>query len=342
MSASDPSTASSDSLYIHGGNLAIARLAYAQAPEPWIDLSTGINPICYPVPNLSAASWTRLPEENAVFALETIAASAYGARKGAQVVAAPGTQALIEALPRLFEAKRVGILGFTYTEHASCWRHAGALVETVASVEALSGFDVAIIVNPNNPDGRYVSVNELLTLSETLAARGGRLIVDEAFVDVMYEGASFAPYLPGRGAIILRSFGKTYGLAGVRLGFAIAGLEDAALIRQAMGLWAVSGVAIEVGGKALDDRAWLDATREQLIIKAVRLDTMMRQIGLTVEGGTPLYRLLSSDRASDYFKRFCEAGILVRAFRDKPNWLRVGLPGDANEWALLEKRLKNL
>ena len=258
------------------------------------------------------------------------------------MVAAPGSQALIEALPRLFPAKRVGILGFTYTEHATCWRRAGAVVETVERVEALLGFDVAIIVNPNNPDGRYVSVNELLTLAEKMAARGGRLIVDEAFVDVLDEGASLVPYLPERGAIILRSFGKTYGLAGVRLGFAVAGVEDAAMIRQAMGLWAISGVAIEVGCKALDDRAWLVKTREQLITKAVRLDRMLQQAGLTVEGGTPLYRLVSSDQAAYTFKRFLEAGILVRAFRDRPHWLRLGLPGDADEWALLEKRLKNL
>jgi len=320
----------------------VARLAFPDAPEPWIDLSTGINPISYPIPNLSAASWTRLPEENAVFALETIAKAAYGARRVESVVAAPGTQVLIERLPSLFPAQRVGILGFTYTEHATCWRKAGALVETVERVADLAGYDVAIIVNPNNPDGRYVSVNELLTLAGEMAARGGRLIVDEAFVDVLYEGASLAPYLPERGAIILRSFGKTYGLAGVRLGFAIAGLEDAELIRQAIGLWAVSGLAIEVGSKALDDRAWLDATRESLITKAVRLDTMLRQIGLTVEGGTPLYRLVSSDRAADYFRRFAESGILVRAFKDRPNWLRLGLPGDADEWALLEKRLRTL
>lgn len=320
----------------------MARLAYPHAPEPWIDLSTGINPTPYPVPPLSAASWTRLPEENAVLALESVAATAYGARRVESVVAAPGTQSLIELLPRLFPAKRVGILGFTYSEHATCWRRAGAVVETVASVEALGGFDMAVIVNPNNPDGRCVTVKELLALAKGMAERGGRLIVDEAFVDVMAEGASLVPYLPERGAIILRSFGKTYGLAGVRLGFAVAGLDDAALIRQAIGLWAVSGVALEAGNYALVDRAWLEATRVRLIYKAAQLDAMLQQIGLTVEGGTPLYRLVSSDHASDYFKKLCEAGILVRAFRDRPHWLRFGLPGDAGEWALLEKRLRTV
>jgi len=342
MSASDPSTPKPENLYLHGGNLLLARQAYPKAPEPWIDLSTGINPICYPIPSLSAASWTRLPEENAVLALESIAASAYGARSAALTVAAPGTQALIELLPRLFPAKRVGILGFTYSEHAICWRRAGAVVETVAHLADLVSYDVAILVNPNNPDGRYVPVPDVLTLAEAMAARGGRLIIDEAFVDVLFEGASLVPYLPEAGAIVLRSFGKTYGLAGVRLGFAIAGLEDAALIRAAMGLWAVSGLALEVGSQALDDREWLKQTRESLISNAVRLDGLLRKAGLKGVGGTPLYRLVSTDDAALWFNRFAEAGILVRAFRDKPQWLRVGLPGDADEWALLEQRLTTL
>jgi len=333
---------SSESLYIHGGKLAVARLAFPDAPEPWIDLSTGINPMCYPIPTLSAASWTRLPEENALLALERIAASAYGARSVASIVVAPGTQALIELLPRLFPAKRVGILGFTYTEHAACWRQAGAVVETVEQLADLVAYDVAILVNPNNPDGRYVPVPDVLTLAEAMAERGGRLIVDEAFVDVLFEGASLVPYLPDTGAIVLRSFGKTYGLAGVRLGFALAGLADAALIRDAIGLWAVSGMALELGSKALGDREWLKQTRESLIGNAVRLDGLLRKAGLDGVGGTPLYRLVSSDDAALWFKRFSEAGILVRAFRDKATWLRVGLPGDADEWTLLEQRLKTL
>ncbi len=327
---------------MHGGNLAAARLAYPDAPEPWLDLSTGINPVAFPIPSVSAASWARLPEENAVRGLERIAASAYGARVGAEVVAAPGTQALIELLPRLFPAKRVGILGFTYAEHALCWRKAGAVVETVEEVAALEAFDVAVIVNPNNPDGRMVAPDQLLALARVLHTKGGRLIVDEAFVDVLPEGMSLAGSLPDQGVIVLRSFGKTYGLAGLRLGFALAGASDAAVIRSALGPWAVSGPAIEIGGYALADRAWLEATRAHLIKKAARLDGVLQQIGLTVEGGMPLFRLVSSDRAADYFKRFSEAGILVRAFRERPNWLRVGLPGDADEWTLLETRLRTL
>ena len=347
MPVSQPSSdlshaASSDRLYHHGGNLAAARLAFPNAPEPWIDLSTGINPIAYPVPEVSAASWARLPEENAVHRLERIAASAYGLYPDAETVAAPGTQVLIELLPRIFAAKRVGILGFTYAEHAKCWQRAGAEVTTVASLAELRGFDVAIVVNPNNPDGRLISATELRSLSEAMAEAGRRLIVDEAFIDVMYQGSSLAPYLTAKGTIILRSFGKTYGLAGLRLGFALAGHEDAALIRQALGLWAISGPAIAIGSKALDDRAWLDETRDRLISDAAKLDVLIHKMGMSVVGGTPLYRLAQSDDAAVLFQRLAEAGILVRAFRDKPHWLRFGLPGGGAEWMMLADRLRGI
>jgi cobalamin biosynthesis protein CobC len=335
-------TEAPESLFIHGGNLAVAKKAFPDAPLPWIDLSTGINPIAYPVGSFSPASLQRLPEENAVLALETAACEAYGGTDPAAIVAANGTQALIELLPRLFPARRVGILGFTYAEHEKMWRRAGAEVETVSDIEALSAFDCAVIVNPNNPDGRFVPVADLRLLAERMARRGGRLIVDEAFVDVLYDGSSLIPYLPESGAIVLRSFGKTYGLAGVRLGFAAAGAEDAAALRDALGLWSLSGPALDIGYRALQDKAWLSKTRERLIGDAVRLDRTLSRIGLKVEGGTPLFRLASSPRAELIFRHLAEAGILVRAFKAKPEWLRVGLPGDADEWALFEERVRTL
>lgn len=336
------SAPASESLFIHGGNLAAARLAFPNSPEPWIDLSTGINPIAYPVPEVSAASWARLPEENALHLLERTAALAYGISPDVQMVAAPGTQVLIELLPRLFPAKRVGILGFTYAEHAKCWRAAGAEVTTVEHLDDLQGFDVAIVVNPNNPDGRLIPASDLRTLAETMADAGRRLIVDEAFIDVMFPGTSLAPYLAAKGTLLLRSFGKTYGLAGLRLGFAVAGHEDAALIRQAVGLWAISGPAIAIGSKALDDQAWLEATRERLISDAVRLDSVLQKKGWTVVGGTPLYRLVACDDAASIFQRLAEAGILVRAFRDRPHWLRFGLPGIGSEWMAFAERMRDI
>lgn len=288
------------------------------------------------------ASWQRLPEENATFSLEAAAALAYGASSSAFLVAAPGTQALISLLPLLFPAQSVGILDFTYSEHASCWSRAGASVDIVRSIDELGDFDNAVIVNPNNPDGRLVEPGALLALSSRLAGRGGRLIVDEAFVDLLRQTASVVPVLPETGLIVLRSFGKTYGLAGLRLGFAVAGAADAAVIRQALGPWPVSGAAIEIGIRALSDIAWLSAARTRADGGAARLDDILRLAGFTPAGGTPLFRWARSEDAHEAFLALAQRGILVRAFHHERRSLRFGIPSEERIWLSLAWRMASL
>jgi cobalamin biosynthetic protein CobC len=318
-----------DALRYHGGNIDAARRLFPDAPEPWIDLSTGINPAPYPVGVISPAAWTRLPEPAALAALEAAAGAAYGARGGG-IVAAPGTQALIQWLPRLWPARRVGVLGFTYGEHEACWRAAGAEVTVVADIAELAGFDIGVVVNPNNPDGRIVPPDALADVAGVMADRGGRLIVDEAFMDVIGPGSSLVPCLPAAGAIVLRSFGKADGLAGVRLGFAVASPADCTLLRRAIGPWAVSGAAIEIGLPALGDAAWLAEAVVRLTAEAERLDGLLHAAGCAIVGGTPLFRLVGHPKAGALFDRLCRAGILSRPFRSKPGWLRFGMPDTAD------------
>ncbi len=320
----------------HGGDLGAARAAYPSAPEPWIDLSTGINALSYPLPPLDRALWTALPEPGGITGLEAAASLAYGTVPK-RVVAAPGTQALIQWLPHLVPARRVGILGRTYGEHASRWAAAGADVSIVEDLDALAGFDVAVVVNPNNPDGRLVAAADLATL----AGRVGLLVVDEAFMDVMPPGGSVVPVLPDR-TIVLRSFGKTFGLAGLRLGFAIASGELAVALRHAAGPWAVSGPAIAIGCKALSDAAWLGSTRLRLETAAGRLDHLLAARGATILGGTPLFRLADVDDARRWFDGLARAGILVRPFVERPRSLRFGLPHAAAQWVRLEAALEGL
>jgi cobalamin biosynthetic protein CobC len=327
-------------LRYHGGNINAARTLYPDAPEPWIDLSTGINPVPYPVGVVAPSAWSRLPEPAGLAALEAAARSAYGAAPDAGIVAAPGTQALIQWLPRLFPARRVGILGFTYREHELCWGDAGAQVSSVTALSELAEYDAGIIVNPNNPDGRMVSPGDLADLAGRLARRGGRLIIDEAFMDLIAVPGSVVPCLPASGAIVLRSFGKAYGLAGVRLGFAAGSREDCALLRQAMGPWAVSGPAIDIGRRALADETWRLETASRLRHEADRLDGLLLAAGFEVIGGTPLFRLGLRSGAGAAFDDMCRAGILTRPFQARPDWLRFGIPGSAAEWERLRMALR--
>lgn len=316
----------------HGGDLCAARRRFSRAPEPWIDLSTGINPHPWPAGPLAKDCLQRLPEPGALAALEATAAQAYGASDARAVVAAPGAQALIQILPRLLAGRRIGVLGPTYEEHALSWRRAGRDVTLCASPAELADCDIGVIVNPNNPTGRIVARETLLAL-----ARRMRLVVDESFADFS-PGASIADEAADIGAIVLRSFGKAYGLAGLRLGFAVAPTELAAELRAEMGPWPISGPAIEIGRQALSDHAWRDAARRRLAESAGRLDASLVAAGFEIVGGTSLFRLAAHARAQAIADALGQAGIHVRRFSAAPHWLRFGIPAD-EEWPRVEAAL---
>ena len=323
----------------HGGALEVARRLVKRAPEPWIDLSTGINPHAYPLPDLRPEAWTRLPESGALAKLEAAAGRRYGAAPRS-VVAGPGSQALIQALSRILPRGMVAAFGPTYSGFASAFGAAGACLAEANRFEELDGFDVAILVNPNNPDGRITPRAALLDLHERLAGHGGTLIVDEAFADFDAESESLAPILPTSRVIVLRSFGKVYGLAGLRLGFALASPDIIASLRAALGPWPVSGPAIAVGIRALADSNWLEATRARLGQDAARLDLLLQNAGWRIIGGTSLFRLAACADARAAFEQILAAGILTRPFADAPDRVRFGIPADETAWERLAKALR--
>ena len=309
----------------HGGRLVAARRQFPGAPEPFLDLSTGINPCAYPFTPPPPSAWQRLPEPEEVRALQAAAARAYGAADPAMVVAAPGTQSLIQLLPRIMAQPGIGIPEPTYAEHAAAWRAAGAAVGP-----DLGSHPAAVLCNPNNPDGTRYSLRALADLADRLAL----LVVDEAFAD-FEAGPSAATLLPCPGLVVLRSFGKAYGLAGLRLGFALADPGAAARLRAALGPWAVSGPAIAIGSEALDDTAWRNEAGRVAHAAAVRLDGMLSDAGFAAVGGTALFRLAEHPDAERLGRRLGEAGILVRSFDHMPHALRFGLPADEAAWSRL-------
>jgi cobalamin biosynthetic protein CobC len=320
---------------VHGGDLSAARCMFPGAPEPFIDLSTGINPNPYPVPKLSPGLFARLPDPAALDRLLLIAARACGAPSAAHVVAAPGTQILLPQAAALVPPGRAAILGPTYAEHARAARLAGHDVTEVADIDALRGAGLAVIVNPNNPDGRVVGKDALLALAESAGRHGGLVVIDETFMDVGPSGASLAPDVDRGDVMVLRSFGKFFGLAGLRLGFAIAAPPIATRLRDVLGPWAVAGPAIAIGETALADAAWAGATRRRLAQDAARLDEVLIAAGLDIVGGTSLFRLARTPAAMEIFQQLGRAGIFVRRFAEQPQWLRFGLPAGEMEWQRL-------
>ena len=323
----------------HGGDLGAARKLFPGAPEPFLDLSAGINPNPYPLPELSDAIYARLPEQATLLELKEMAASAYGAPSPAHVAIAPGSQILVAQLGFLLAPGRAAVFAPTYAEHARVAELAGHTVVEAADVAQLADSRLAIVVNPNNPDGRIVAKDMLLALADRLRRRGGLLLIDEAFMDVAAEGISVADQVGRGNIVVLRSFGKFYGLPGVRLSFALATPEIASRLAAALGPWPVSSAAVAVGRAALADSPWGEKTRASLAEAALRLDVLLAGAGLEVVGGTSLFRLARTKEAATLFRHLGEAGIYVRRFSEYPAWLRFGLPGNEDEWQRLRSAL---
>jgi len=326
----------SDEPLLHGGALGAARRLFPGAAEPFLDLSTGINPNRYPLPPLSPELFARLPDPDALGSLAGIAAKAYGAPSAAHVVPAPGTQILLPLAAGLVRPGRAAVLAPTYSEHARAAALAGHAVIEVGVIAGLADADVAFVTNPNNPDGRLFAMDDLVAMAKRLQPRGGVLVVDEAFMDVGPPGYSLGGEVSRGNIVVLRSFGKFFGLAGLRLGFALAAPPLAARLAALLGPWAVSAPALAIGAQALADRAWIDATRRGLAMAAARLDAILTGCGLDIVGGTSLFRLTRTPAASELFHHLGRAGIWPRVFPEHAPWLRFGLPAAEPDWQRLQ------
>lgn len=317
----------------HGGNLGMAVARWGGEAADWIDLSTGINRQPWPVPALTSTAWTDLPSAESRARLLAAAGSAFDT--AAAILPCAGAQAAIQMIPRLGPPGHARVLAPTYNEHAACLAAAGWQVEEVATREALAGAELAVVVNPNNPDGRQHDPADLAAL----AARVGRLVVDESFADPC-PALSLAPRAGAvPGLLVLRSFGKFWGLAGLRLGFVLGSAQDIARLDAMSGPWPVSGPALEIGAAALSDRDWTAATIARLRRDAGRLDTLAGRAGWQLRGGTALFRLYETPDAAAAQDRLARARIWSRVFPYSTTWVRLGLPGDAADWARLESAL---
>jgi cobalamin biosynthetic protein CobC len=318
----------------HGGNLAAAAERYGIELSRWLDLSTGISPFAYPVGELDAETWRRLPSPPPEFG---DAVARYYGSTAFEVV--PGSQAAIQLLPRLIPAHSVAVVQPSYAEHARSW---GAAVELMPedAIERAEGFDVVVVCNPNNPTGVQRRPEALLALLQRQRSRGAWLVIDEAFVDTEPR-LSLVPHAGEPGLVVLRSIGKFFGLAGARVGFLFAPAELLARAREALGPWPVSGPALSVTARALADREFCDSARTRLRSASERLQRLLIRRGFDVAGATDFFVWIRHREARRIQDQLARAAILVRAF-DEPPSLRFGLPGTEAAWQRLEDALAAL
>lgn len=311
---------------VHGGGITAAARLYGGRPEDWLDLSTGINPNPVALPEVPISAWHRLPDQHL---RERAREAARGHYRSGDILPlpVPGTQSVIQLLPRLVASGSVAILSPTYGEYARAFTLAGLPVRQVSAVADLAADDkLVVVVNPNNPDGRIVSVDQLGDLHERQRRHGGFLLVDEAFGDIEPE-TSLAPYAASMpNLIIFRSFGKFFGLAGLRLGFVIAEASIIARFEDWLGPWAVSGPALSIAASLMERDT--SAISDRIFQRRQALETVLRRSHLHIAGGTALFVLVADDRAEDIYTHLCRHHILVRKFDYAHNWLRFGLAPD--------------
>ncbi len=325
----------------HGGDLSGFYSHNPGHDGPVVDLSTGINPVAYPMTTVPLESWTRLPQKSDETAL-IAAAGAYLGIDPKNILPTPGSQILISQLPYAVRKTCVQVMSPTYGEHSPSWKQAGHQVLTTRFDEPL--FDeaqVCIITNPNNPDGHITSRKTIVACATALAARGGMLVVDEAFADVT-PSVSVADLVDQYPIVVLRSFGKFFGLAGARLGFLVAAEAMIASMQHRLGPWAVPGPALNIAAKAYRDEPWIKKTRIDLADGMSRLCRVMKQAGCDHVGGTPLFALFHHADMVRLNRQLLLAGIYARSFEAHPNWLRMGLPATENCWQQLETTLETL
>lgn len=290
----------------HGGGLDAAAARYGGTRMDWLDLSTGINPVPYPVGEISADAWTALPDQGAMDRLLATARKFWNVPDGAQIVAANGASAIIAAMPQVFRGHTVTITSPTYNEHGATFAANGWVVQPNGAA------DVRVLVHPNNPDGRRWSMTDLT----------GPAVIDESFCDIAPDASLVAAAMQPE-QIVLKSFGKFWGLAGARLGFAICNDAMAKRLVDLLGPWAVSGPAIEVGARAFRDVAWAEATRARLAVDAARLDAL---VGWKLVGGTNLFRTYAVPDAAAMQDKLAQGHVWSRIFPYSTTWIRLGLP----------------
>lgn len=306
----------------HGGNLSAAIQHYGGNRADWIDLSTGINPCPYPLPAFDASDWTALPDTAASAELEQAARRFWNVPAEAAVLPAPGASALIALLPGVADPRWARIETPTYNEHAAAFANHGWTISGSGPAEA------CVAVHPNNPDGRLWQAEEITA---------PLCIIDESFCDICPD-QSLIHLAAKPGVIVLKSFGKFWGLAGMRLGFAIGDPELLQRLAQLQGPWAVSGPALKTGLQALQDQDWADQTRQNLARDAQRLDRLATTRGATVVGGTDLFRLYQVEDAAQWQEWLAKAHIWSRIFPYSTTYIRLGLPPQQG-WDRLEAAL---
>ncbi|MCI2284082.1 threonine-phosphate decarboxylase CobD [Colwellia sp. MSW7] len=344
---------------IHGGQLQQVAKQYNIPAENWLDLSTGIAPFSYPIPSIPEKVYQSLPQTSSD--LKTAAKRYYNADN---LLVTNGSQAIIKLLPTLWRKKNplsttVYLPEQGYKEHALAWQTAGFTVywykNELLEQEPIENNTVLVIINPNNPTGQLYSQSTLIKYQEKLEKSNGLLVIDEAFIDVVSPSHSMSHTINSNSntinnTLILRSFGKFFGLAGIRIGFLIGSETWIEKFNDQLGPWQVNGPAQFIAQSALSDYQWHEQQKQKLQLLSADLRTILTKSipseYINKITGTDLFQTVyftesteTKSRAENYYASLCQQAVYARLTDDKQA-LRFGL-AKKNQHERLKNALLN-
>ncbi|MHC0431316.1 Rv2231c family pyridoxal phosphate-dependent protein CobC [Streptomyces sp. O3] len=271
------------------------------------------------------------------------ARAAVAARHGlpvGRVLLTSGAAEAFVLLARALTPRHPVVVHPQFTEPEAALRDAGHTVSRVL-LDAADGFrldpaavpdaaDLVVIGNPTNP----TSVLHPAGLLAGLARPGRTLVVDEAFMDaVPGEAEALAGRVDVPGLVVLRSLTKTWGLAGLRIGYVLADEETVVALERAQPLWPVSSPALAAAEACVTPRALAEAADAAVAIAADRAHLLaglaeFAQVRTAGPAAGP-FVLVRLDRAAEVRERLRALGFAVRRGDTfpglGPDWLRIAV-----------------
>ncbi|BCE01204.1 aminotransferase class I/II-fold pyridoxal phosphate-dependent enzyme [Marinicellulosiphila megalodicopiae] len=324
----------------HGGNLIQSSTLYNIPIDQWTDLSTGISPFIYPVPIVPQSIYARLPYECPKF---TQAVKQY--YKVDHFLAVPGSQTAIEQLPVLL--KQISTVDNVLIPFAGYQEHRFHFAKQQFQTDMYSSFNVdkafdeiknalnkqpshVLIIQPNNPTGIVFSFEQIETILKQIH-NDAFLVIDEAFIDSSSRPSILEKLNQHKNLIVLRSVGKFFGLAGLRLGFVFAQPSILTLLNEQIGKWTVSSPTQFIATQALLDTEFHKQTLHNILQKNKDTQAEFKNIQAVASqvfvSELFISYLLDRVQAEDIFEDYAKRGVLLRLIEvdDSSSLIRVGL-----------------
>ena len=337
---------------IHGGVRPAQIRALGLRPEQVVDFSASVSPIGPPEglwDALRKVDLSSYPDPQCLELRESLCRHLSKTVSPEHILMGNGSTEIIHLLARAYlSPPRAGTVNTmlqltpTYGEYEGACRLAGAATSNaaakpcpwfrwdmaeVASQVTRERPSLVFLCNPNNPTGVFLDSREIETLAQAVAATGGLLVIDEAYISFVDDAWDSLGLALGSNVVLVRSMTKDYALTGLRLGYALASEQIIARLAAFQPDWSVNGLAQAAGLVALADTNYLPRARKAVTQAKEFLADRLAGLGLTVHPSSANFLLVNVGEGGFWHDNLMRRGIFVRDCTSfgLPEHIRVGV-----------------